>query len=357
MKVFKCQNCAHPVYFENTKCLQCGSSLGFEYQSSHLVALILTANGLEEYGVPGKVVKYCANHEYDVCNWLIHAEDARNLCEACTLNQKIPNLQNTNNIEAWRRTENAKHRLIYSLNKLNLPILSKSLSPNNGLAFEFLADQDHPMVADKEKTVKTGHENGKITLNIAEADVVYREKTRALLKEDYRTLIGHFRHEIGHYYWDQLVWNDYKTLEMYRNLFGDERADYTSALNRYYAFGPAANWNFSHISAYASSHPWEDWAESWAHYMHFVDTLESAYSFGISLQPRLNSVVSVSTNIDFDPYEEKDFNRIIDAYLPLTFAVNSINRSMGIQDLYPFVTHNAVLDKMKFIHNLIHGQL
>lgn len=356
MKLFKCQHCDHPLYFENTLCLNCGSHLGFLYPQSSLVALTKTTNGLEILGSPGMSVKYCSNYQFDVCNWLINGGSNNKLCEACELNNKIPNLDSASNIKAWRSTENAKHRLLYSLHRLRLPLRSKAIDPINGLAFEFLEDQKRNHYSTQKEGIKTGHVNGVITLNIAEADSVHREMTRELLKEDYRTLIGHFRHEIGHYYWDQLVKNSPHVLEDFRRYFGDEREDYGHALNRYYAFGPKPDWNQHYITAYASSHPWEDWAESWAHYLHFVDTLETAFSFGVSLQPNIDTVINVGTTINFDPYEQINFDAIIAAYLPLTFAMNSINRSMGIQDLYPFVTHQLVLDKMKFIHHLIHNQ-
>jgi hypothetical protein len=49
-------------------------------------------------------------------------------------------------------------------------------------------------------------------------------------------------------------------------------------------------------------------------------------------------------------------DRIIDSWLPLTFAVNSINRSMGIPDLYPFVLTPTVIVKLAFIHDCIHAK-
>ena len=199
----------------------------------------------------------------------------------------------------------------------------------------------------------TGHVSGLITLNLAEADDPERERQRKSMGEPYRTLLGHFRHEISHHYWDRLVANT-PAIEEFRRLFGDDREDYGTALQRYYANGPAPDWPERFVTAYASSHPWEDFAETWAHYFHMVDTLETAASFGMRLRPRVAKGADLSTVIDFDPHVA-EMDRIIDAWLPLTFAVNSINRSMGQQDLYPFVLAPPVIWKLAFVHNQIHA--
>jgi hypothetical protein len=89
-------------------------------------------------------------------------------------------------------------------------------------------------------------------------------------------LLGHFRHEVGHYFWDRLVATDPHQLEEFRVLFGDDRQDYGEALKRHYDEGAPANWQDTYISMYATMHPWEDFAETWAHYLHIVDTLETA---------------------------------------------------------------------------------
>ena len=199
----------------------------------------------------------------------------------------------------------------------------------------------------------TGHHNGLITINIAEADDVERETARRLMKEVYRTVLGHFRHEIAHYYWDRLIAGTNK-IEPFRQLFGDERTDYAEALKKHYEQGVPADWNQNYISTYASTHPWEDWAETWAHYMHIVDTLETAYSFGLSIDPKgERTAASLNAEIKTDPYRVNEFESIIRLWLPLTFAMNSLNRSMGLNDLYPFVIAPTVMNKMKFIHNLI----
>jgi hypothetical protein len=263
----------------------------------------------------------------------------------------IPDLSQPENLADWRRIELAKHRLFYTLLKLRLPLTTKLEDPQQGLAFDFLA-APRPDSAPSEP-VMTGHDRGLITINLAEADDSKREQMRREMGEPYRTLLGHFRHEIAHYYWDILVQNA-PGIEAFRQLFGDEREDYGEALKRHYANGPPADWQERFVSAYASMHPWEDWAETWAHYFHMVDTLETASAFGMRVRPRVTKGADLSAAIDFDPHSAP-LDRIVDAWLPLTFAVNSINRSMGLADLYPFVLTPPVIVKLSFIHDRIHA--
>ncbi|HEU4518469.1 MAG TPA: putative zinc-binding metallopeptidase, partial [Microvirga sp.] len=180
-----------------------------------------------------------------------------------------------------------------------------------------------------------------------------RERRRHSMGEPYRTLLGHFRHEVGHYYWTVLV-EEAGHLEAFRTVFGDEREDYGEALKRHYANGPRAGWQNEYVSAYAGSHPWEDWAETWAHYLHIVDTLETASAFSMRVRPRIGLGEELSAEIDFDPHHNVSLNRLVAAWLPLTFAVNSLNRSMGQPDLYPFVLSPAVIGKLAFIHERVH---
>jgi len=268
-------------------------------------------------------------------------------CVACRHNRTIPNLSQPRNQEHWRRIEIAKHRLFYSLTRLHLPLTTRTEDPD-GLGFDFLADDDSPV------PVITGHASGLITINLAEADDAERERRRSQMGEPYRTLLGHFRHEIAHYFWDRLV-ADTPGHAVFRTIFGDERTDYVAALNRHYAEGPPADWPEHFITAYATAHPWEDFAETWAHYFHMVDTLETAGAFGLHARPKLpRKTTDLSIRINFDPYRAP-LNRLVDAWLPLTFAVNSINRSMGLQDLYPFILAPAVIVKLNFVHERIHA--
>jgi hypothetical protein len=268
-------------------------------------------------------------------------------CTACRHNRTIPDLTNPENRLRWRKIEAAKHRLFYTLLRLRLPLTTRPDDPN-GLAFDFLSS---PVGTAAAAPILTGHAGGLITLNIAEADDSERERQRKSMGEPYRTLLGHFRHETAHYYWDQLV-ADKPAHAEFRRLFGDEREDYAAVLQRYYANGPAPDWPERFVTAYASSHPWEDFAETWAHYFHMVDTLETAAAFGLRLRPKTGA--DLDAVIDFDPHVA-EMDRIIDAWLPLTFAVNSINRSMGQPDLYPFVPAAPVIWKLTFIHDQIRG--
>jgi hypothetical protein len=202
--------------------------------------------------------------------------------------------------------------------------------------------------------VMTGHDNGRITIALAEADDAQREKNRTQMGEGYRTLLGHFRHEVGHYYWDVLV-RDGGKLESCRALFGDDRIDYEEALARHYREGVPADWREHFVTSYASVHPWEDFAESWAHYIHIVDTLEMAYAFGLSVSPLARNGDELSASVDRNPYRLIEINSLIEAWLPIAAAVNNLNRSMGQPDLYPFVLSAPAIEKIGYIGNLIHA--
>ena len=348
MKLFKCDSCGLPVYFENTQCGRCGHALGFYAPSAQLFTLKQTPQGnYASIQRPKVHYRYCANAQYGACNWLLPVDDPNSFCEACLLNHTIPDLTNGDHLTLWKKLEIAKHRLVYALHKLNLPRVPKSVDQQNGLAFDFLSNED------SQKAVVMGHENGLITINLDEADDAKRVALREKLHEPYRTILGHFRHEIGHYYWDRIILPDEKRLKRFRSLFGDERPDYGDALQQYYKNGPAANWSASFISAYATSHPWEDWAETWAHYMHVMDALEIAWSFGLEINPgEINKSERLRAEYDKDPYQVRDFQQLIDRWFPLTVAMNSLNRSIGQSDFYPFVMAQPVIEKMKFIHSL-----
>jgi hypothetical protein len=350
MKLFECQNCGQALCFENTLCESCGLRLGYLPEREVLSAMRTVDGGWSVLAAPEQRYRFCANADHNVCNWLVAWEHPEAFCAACRYNRTIPDLSNPDNLGHWRKIEFAKHRLLYTLLRLRLPLTTRSEDPN-GLAFDFLSN---PLgTAGDAAPVMTGHRDGLITLNLSEADDPEREQRRKSMGEPYRTLLGHFRHEIAHYYWTRLV-ADTPAIDEFRSLFGDEREDYAVALQRYYANGPASDWPEHYVTAYASSHPWEDFAETWAHYFHMVDTLETAAAFGVRLRPRTARGGELSAVIDFDPHVA-EMDRIIDAWLPLTFAVNSINRSMGQPDLYPFVLAPPVIWKLTFVHNRIHA--
>jgi hypothetical protein len=350
MKLFKCDNCGQPVYFENYYCVHCNASLGFDPDQMDLISL----QSMEDDCYTSfkddnaRRFKYCINKQHNVCNWLMPSSTDSAYCLACNLNQTIPNLNRRDHLAKWARIEIAKHRLVYSLLRFDLPAISKLQDEEKGIAFDFMADEN-----EEGKRLLTGHDNGLITLNIEEADDVARLMARQQMDEVYRTLLGHFRHEIGHYYWDRLI-NNTDRLELFRNLFGDERADYAESLKQHYNKIASDTWRGKFISAYASAHPWEDWAETWAHYMHMVDTMETAYSFGMILKPKVSSLENeMSATLNIDPYGVKYFDDIINRWIPLSFVMNSLNRSMGMKDSYPFVINEAVKQKLNFIHETI----
>ncbi len=308
--------------------------------------LLVKAAGTETDGR----YRYCDNHAFQACNWIIPQDFPNMLCRACELNETIPDTTNPGHLEAWQQIEVAKHRLVYSLLRMNLPLRNRHADPQNGLAFRFLSDQ---APTPHSGPVMTGHSQGVITINIAEADSIHREVTRRQLGEPYRTLIGHFRHEIGHYYWDLLIKPDGVNLAAFRNTFGDERVDYSMALRNYHQYGAPGNWQGNYISAYSTMHPWEDWAEIWAHYMNFMDLLETASAFGISVNPSFDQDGSLFMEADIDPYSPIDFDTLYHKCLPLLSAVNSLNRSMGQPDLYPFVVPPPVREKLAFVHGIV----
>ncbi|HET7083984.1 MAG TPA: putative zinc-binding peptidase [Rhizomicrobium sp.] len=348
MKLFSCQGCGQLLYFENVRCENCGRALGYLTDLTEISAVEAREDGSWlVLAASHKAYKFCQNYNAGMCNWMVPADDETGFCAACRHNRTVPDLSVPGNDVFWRKIETAKHRLFYSLLRLNLPLENRADDSEHGLAFDFLADPPEPHVAG----VLIGHDKGLITLALREADDATREKVRSEMGEPYRTLLGHFRHEIGHYFWDRLVENDVPILEGFRALFGDERQDYGAALKKHYDEGPPANWQNDFISAYATSHPWEDFAETWAHYLHIVDTLETAAAFGLKVKPR-RAKGGLATAIDFDPYRA-DMDRLIDAWLPVEFATNNLNRSMGQTDLYPFLLSQRVIDKLSFVHVLM----
>lgn len=349
MKLFTCAHCGKPLYFENYYCTNCGLQIGFNPDTLEFIPAVGEDNGLiiPWHANITRQFRYCSNRAYNACNWLVHAEQNSTFCKACELNRIIPSLDNADYLHRWQTLEIAKHRLIYSLIQLNLPIVSKTKDPEAGLLFDFMDDDT--------KKVMTGHDEGIITINIAEADDIEREMVRRNLDEVYRTVLGHFRHEVGHYYWDRLI-RDTGLLNEFRQVFGNEQLDYETALNIHYSQGAPLNWNLSYISAYATMHPWEDWAETWAHYLHIIDTLETAHAFGLKIRPLSELVSDLGVSIAENPYHIRDFEKIINLWLPLTVALNSLNRSMGLPDAYPFIIPQPVIQKLEFIHQLLHKQ-
>jgi hypothetical protein len=346
MKTFHCNHCEQLVFFENFRCERCESLLGFIPELGQISAFEDAGGGLWRSRHPehnAGLYKPCHNYVVEkVCNWMVPADSTDPLCPACRLTHTIPNLRAPNRRYYWFRMEGAKRRLLYTLSALGLRVDSRQHNPRTGLQFEFLEDGGGHRVL-------TGHDNGLITMNIAEADDAHRERARLAMGEPYRTLLGHFRHEIGHYYFDQLVAGT-PWIEQFRVLFGDERADYGEALKTHYRDGPPTDWAKSFVSAYATTHPWEDWAETWAHYLHIVDTIDTAMACGLALAPgnALEPTLDALT-----PAGETTFDQMMKRWFPLTYALNSLNRSLGMPDAYPFALAPPVVEKLRFVHRVI----
>jgi hypothetical protein len=376
MRTFHCDHCQQLVFFENFQCVNCEHPLAYLPDFADMGSLETAGTGLwqaRQPGAEGRVFRLCKNYTLEnVCNWAVAAEDANPLCQSCRLTRIIPELAKPGHRTAWYRLEVAKRRLIYGLLGLRLPLRSKLEDPENGLAFEFLADPDldSPGTVQSSAPVLTGHKEGVITVNVNEADDAEREKRRLALHEPYRTVLGHFRHEIAHYFWERLLSGSSGAanarLDEFRGHFGDERADYAKALQQHYQQGPPADWQNRFVTAYASAHPWEDWAETWAHYMHITDTLETAISSGLSLRPILENPRPENPRED-DNREGKrahtgnlmigcrpaSFERMINAWFPLTHLLNNLNRGLGLTDAYPFVLSTPAIEKLRFVHETI----
>lgn len=356
LRSFRCQ-CNRTVFFRNSECLACGTPLGYEPGTGLLLALAPgpEVNTWQPLGAEdGLLYRRCANFATPSgCNWLVPVDPAaavmQTLCVACTLNRTIPDLSMPDNGLLWGRVESAKRRLISSLLALGLPVQSKLTDdPVYGVAFDFL----HPTA--EQPLVMTGHDDGVITINIEEADDAKRERIRAALHEPYRTLLGHFRHEIGHYYWDRLV-RDSAWLEPYRALFGDERADYAAALQQHYQNGPPTDWRMRYVSGYASVHPWEDWAETWAHYLHMVDTVDTAHSFGLDSSDVDLAIEPFMPHALWQPeaVPGEGFLNFLNEWVGITAVMTELSRSMGQPDFYPFALPRPAVAKLHFIHLLI----
>ena len=356
-RTYTCR-CGSLIFFRNSFCLNCHTALGYDPVVGKVLPLDEGPEPntwvLADKFVTGKADLYwrCANvNTAAVCNWLVPisgVDHAPSLCVSCRLNRTIPDLTSSENQALWASIEKAKRRVVSALLALGLPVISKvSEDPQRGLAFDILRSPANG------PRILTGHDEGLITLNIEEADDVTREKIRKQMHEPYRTLVGHLRHEVGHYYWDRLVDNT-PHLENYRELFGDERTDYDEALKKNYEQGPRRDWPAHYVSSYASVHPWEDWAESWAHYMHMLDTLSTALSFGLSAQSVEMPFVPFTPDALWEHGVDKEaFLALLNSWLKLTAVLNELCRSMGQPDFYPFTLPTPTVRKLHFIHSVI----
>ncbi|MBP5076037.1 putative zinc-binding peptidase [Pseudomonas chlororaphis] len=350
-KVWPCR-CGQSLFFRNSQCLACSAALGYQPEQSRLSSLQPGPEldtWLLDVDPQAGLFRRCANLDTPAaCNWLLPAYGAGTLCVACRLNRTIPDLGVPENPERWRKVEIAKRRLVAQLISLGLPLIAKTEDEETGLAFDFLG------VDRQGKAPMTGHANGLITLDIKEADDAYREQVRVQMHEPYRTLLGHFRHEVGHYYWGRLIANSH-WLEPCRALFGDERASYAEALDRHYQQGAPNDWSQAYVSAYATMHPWEDWAETWAHYLHMMDAVDTALGFGMSAREMDFDYQPFPLDTLYDPQHPGGpaFLSFVNAWIELAGMLNELSRSMGQPDFYPFILPPAVIAKLHFIHLVI----
>jgi hypothetical protein len=331
---FLCPHCGQRLAFENSRCLNCGNDLGFNLTSREFV--LLSASG-QAAGSADRPVGFrrCANAHVAVCNWVLSKDDSAELCISCALTRTRPSDADGIGLAEFAEAEAAKRRLVLELTELGLPMVGRDDDPEGGLCFDLLSSTDGPVI--------TGHDEGVITVDLAESDDVHREQLRISMDEPYRTLLGHFRHEIGHYYFTVLVTSD-SELAHFTDLFGDPELDYQQALDRHYSDGAPDGWPDRFVSSYATMHPAEDWAETFAHYLHIRDTIDTAAAFGLA---------PAGATLERPLAGNAGFDRIIELWLPLSWALNMINRSMGHADLYPFVLPKAALDKMRLVHDLV----
>jgi hypothetical protein len=345
MKTFLCSNCQGVAFFDDTLCTNCSHRLAYSPERRDMVALEPTLD--DQWRIvgdaAGTTVHLCRNVGEHVCNQVLRPGEPAGLCDACLLTRTIPNLDRPGHRDAWGRLERAKRRLLWTLQGLGLAWKSRDEDPQHGLMFEFLSDTDMP---DGQRP-RTGHTEGHIVVDAAEADDSILQERRRDLHEPYRTVLGHFRHEIGHYYWDVLI-RDRQREEAFRTLFGDERVDYEQALAKYYAGHRPGNWSDDYISEYASMHPWEDWAESFAHCLHMVDGIETAGDLALTLAPR-NAVLPSVDLAGVGDATRIPFDDLVRHWSALSIALNQFNRGMGVHDAYPFAPSPKAIEKMRFV--------
>lgn len=330
MRTETCQ-CGQTLFFDNTRCMRCQLQVGWCDACWRMATLVPTIDGgwqCHHANCKAKLM-LCENYKTaNVCNWTISETPEAVYCASCELTELIPNLSEPEHHERWYQLEMAKRRLLYSLNLLGFPFRRSNPRANPPLRFRFLdpAGSDAP--------VTTGHANGCITISLVEADQVEREKTRIAFDEPQRTLVGHFRHEIGHYYWDVLVAG--RQEGVFRDVFGDERSpSYQEAQTRYYEQGPLPDWERAYISTYASMHPWEDFAESFAGYLDMISLLDTAAAHQLIAQSAGN------------------FSEMILTYQQWAVVLNEISRERGLLDLVPEILTKSVVEKLQFIHHLV----
>jgi len=378
MKTFIC-SCENNqiLFFESNSCVSCNRSVGLDDAFDTVESYEFDQPSGRYFKAREPAVRYqkCDNNDnYKICNGMVNLdtfvpEEGKDevLCFACRFNEMVPDLSVVEHIPLWEKMEVAKRRALYTLKALSLPLRNVRQDQENGLSFDFTTDRDvndhfASNLADSE-SVLTGHAGGHITINLAEADEVARSHAKHAMGEHYRTLLGHFRHELGHYYFDQLIVGSEDKHALSKKYFGDDELDYQESMKEYYKNGAPENWRDHFISEYATMHPYEDWAETWAHYMHIMDTLETAKNFSITGSISGDAAESEEAGELNLPQESRFFysqtsiTSVLDAWMEFSVILNALNRSMGLNDAYPFVLSQSVRAKLSFIHHAIHNRL
>lgn len=329
MRAFTCPDCRHLVTFESTHCLHSDTTLGFDWPTREIVRLW-----------PGNA---CANRALVGCNGVA---GPAGLCPACALTRTRPDDDDPAGLAQFRVAEAAKRRLVFELFELGLPVRSFR-EHEGGLGFDMRSSTPGPVV--------TGHADGIVTIDLTEADPAYRQWMRIQLHEPYRTVLGHLRHEVAHHFATVLAPEGSDEAASVTALFGDASVAYTAAMEAYYRDGPPPGWQDRHVSAYATMHPWEDWAETFAHLLHIRDVLQTTIAYGVSVSGPSVLAADSAPLYAYPAAAPDDLRAMLDTWLPLTYALNAINRSIGADDLYPFVLAPAVIDKLALIDDLVRG--
>lgn len=339
---FDCQTCDAALTFDDTRCRSCSAEIGYFLDADHL-GPIEPGNGAtyRRRGAPDHDPDWwrCLNTAWG-CNWMVPLDDGNVWCAACRLTRGRPDESNPDAVRAWSHAEAAKRRLVAQLYRLGLPVAPPSrrdddtTSSDDGLVIDLVYLPDSVGV--------TGHRPGVITLDLREVDPGFREAAREHFGEQYRTVLGHLRHETGHHFWQRLVVRA-DALDDARELFGDERADYAAALETHYGRlrGPHGTVDVPHayISDYASVHPSEDWAECFAHYLHLRDGLETAESFGLGASD----------------HDDDTLEAMLSRWRELSRGVDEVSRALGQSPAYGVVVHPEVEPKLRFVHERITG--
>ncbi len=347
MRGFACPVCHNFTPFESDRCPNCQASVGLHLPSKSMIATVR-----DSAVVDGQRWVRCTQSGNLGCNWLVPEEQAveqRGRCLADSLIRREPAPDDTMAREKLVPTAQALRRLIYQLTDIGLPV-EPFWRRDGGLAFDLLSSYT---TGDK---VLIGHADGVITIDLVETLDAYRETLRVALGEPYRTMLGHFRHEVGHYYQNILVEKGsgaMQYLQECRELFGDERTSYSDQIARHYTFGAPDQWQDSFISEYATMHPWEDFAECFAHYLHITDTIDTCREAGMVLTAD-KVRFTVPRDIEaLESYADVPVERLLFDWKWMSMFFNRVNTAMGKNPLYPFIIPPPVIAKLGFVHRVI----